>query len=201
MTFIAVYVPEFHLPRWILIAIAVAAFLFAPARLYSRQAEQIARLELNLQEFRQARARAALAEEPNVSLSVRWPDDNPANKPMQFIATNRGKLPLTSFQMQTLTLDFFHVSFSNIPSLEPGVAQQVEYKISGASGDEVDLLDILMVAQSNISPGEYPLRAQVTKANDETCQMRYKLSYAPLHNPRKTGGASEFELCILIERS
>ena len=203
MTFVAVYVPEFHLPRWILIAIALAAFLFAPSRLYAQQAQQIAQLELERREFERAREQAALSEVPHVVLAVRWPDENPVNKPLQFLATNRGEFPLRSFQLQTLTLGWSQVSFANVTTLDPAVAQQIEYKIPGTLGDQdVDLLDVLMVNRSSeISPMEYPLRAQVTKANGEIRHLRYKLIYAPLNNPRKVGTAPDAHLCILIEAS
>ena len=55
MTFVAIYLPEYHLPRWILIAIAVAAFLFAPLRLYVQQEQRIAQLESCVESPRRAR--------------------------------------------------------------------------------------------------------------------------------------------------
>jgi hypothetical protein len=201
MTFVSVYAPEFHLHRWILVGIALVAFFLAPARLYFQQAQRIARLESDLQEFQYSLEKAALTEEPNVLLSTRWPEDNPSNRPMKFIAINRGKLPLRSFQLQRLILDLWHVSFDAIPTLEPDVAHELEYKISGGSDDGADFLDLLMVAHSvDISPCEHILRAQLIKANGQTRQITFKLFYAPLHNPRKVNGASEVELCIVLER-
>ncbi len=203
MTFLAIYVPAFHLPRWILIAIAFAAFLLAPSRLYSQQAQRIAQLELELGEIQRAIKEAALSEEPHVLLYVHWPDENPVKKPLHLLATNQGKVPLSSFQLKTLVLGWSQVSFANVSRLDPGIAQQIEYTISGTLGDQdADLLDVLMVNRSSdISPVEYPLRAEVTKANGEVRQLRYKLMYAPLNNPRKVGNPSDAHLCVLIESS
>jgi hypothetical protein len=54
MTFVAIYVPEYHLPRWILIAIAVAAFLSAPMRLYIEQERRIVELGARIEPPRRA---------------------------------------------------------------------------------------------------------------------------------------------------
>jgi hypothetical protein len=54
MTFVALYEPEFHLPRWIPIFIAITAFLLAPFRLYRLQEKKIAELVSNRQPSRRA---------------------------------------------------------------------------------------------------------------------------------------------------
>jgi hypothetical protein len=54
MTFVPLYMPQFHLPRWIPIFIAIAAFLLAPFRLYRLQEKKIAELVSNRQPSRRA---------------------------------------------------------------------------------------------------------------------------------------------------
>ncbi len=54
MTFVALYYPAFHLPRWILTAVAVVAFLLAPFRLYAIQEKRIAALRSHVQLTRKA---------------------------------------------------------------------------------------------------------------------------------------------------
>jgi hypothetical protein len=54
MTYVSLYLPQYHLPRWILIAIAIAAFLFAPVRLYIEQEKRIAELGTRIEQPRRA---------------------------------------------------------------------------------------------------------------------------------------------------
>ena len=61
MTFVAIYAPWFHLPRWIPFAIALATFLFAPLRLYLQQEQRIEQLQSRIEQPR--RARLMLKEE------------------------------------------------------------------------------------------------------------------------------------------
>lgn len=77
MTFVAIYVPQFHLPRWILIAVAVAAFLLAPFRLYALQQKRIAGLEASAKPARKA---DLVLKSEGVGFYLRVVDDHTSRK-------------------------------------------------------------------------------------------------------------------------
>jgi hypothetical protein len=155
MTYVSVYFPQIHLPRWILIAIAFLALLFAPSRLYFRMEERIEQLE---------RERVAFFEEPQISFSVRWSEEGPATGRMQLVVTNEGKSPLRSFQLHTLLLGPFQVNFERIANLEPNREREIEYTNSGASNrQKADLLDLLTIARNNLHSTVYPVDGESHK--------------------------------------
>lgn len=141
-------------------------------------------------------------EDPRVALYVRWPHDNPTHGPPRLFARNRGRFRLRSFQLKTLTISLYSVSFDEVAELAPDIEQPITYHTPAVGGElNTDILDLLMVNKpSEIGPMIYQLRAEVQKENGQRRDLVYSLTYAPLHNPRRVPGASEFNLLIVVDQ-
>jgi hypothetical protein len=53
-----------------------------------------------------------------------------------------------------------------------------------------------MVNWTGIDPKDDTLEADVEKQNGQIRTLKFTLSYAPLHNPRRVPHAGETELCL-----
>jgi hypothetical protein len=111
---------------------------------------------------------------------------------------NVGKLPVSEFSLRPLRLALSTVEFGQVKDLNPDEDREVQYRIVGAltASQSADLLDLLMVNWTGIDPKDYTLEADVLKQNGQIRTLKFTLSYAPLHNPRRVPNASETELSL-----
>jgi hypothetical protein len=190
-------------PRKLFFAALAAAWAVASFRVWRDQKRQalawrneIARMQIQIQE-------AANTEEPNIMVLVRWPKDDPPQRPVKLIARVRGKSKLSRVKFSDLRIGLHAVTFPEIPELLPDRDDEIGYIApQDTSGAAVDILDLLMVNRpTEISPMSYPLVANLEKANGQMRRLSYTLTYAPLHNQRRVSGANETYRCITVEPS
>lgn len=112
-TFVSLYYPAFHLPRWILIAVAVVAFLLAPFRLYVSQQKRIATLEASVQPPR--KANLVLKPEPG-GFYIRMVDNRTHRQVTGLYVEphvtieNKGPRPAT--------IEFYDLDFPEVPEFQ-----------------------------------------------------------------------------------
>jgi hypothetical protein len=112
MTFVAIYVPEFHLPRWIPIGIAVAAFLFAPLRLYVQMEKRLAALQSSIQPPR----KAELVLKPDgTGLYLRVVDDHTNRKVIALYLEPR--VTVENKGIRNAVIESYDVSFPDLPEI------------------------------------------------------------------------------------
>jgi hypothetical protein len=144
-------------------------------------------------------AQAASSEAPRVRLFPAWQSGSgPAQGSMQLMVRNVGKLPVSKFSLRPLRLALNSVQFGEVNDLNPDEDREVPYRIAGGftASQNVDLLDLLMVTWTDIEPKEYTLEADVLKQNGQVRTIKFTMSYAPLHNPRRVANAPETEICV-----
>jgi hypothetical protein len=144
---------------------------------------------------------AASSESAKVRIFAEWDNAVSSAQPrLRLKARNTGRLPLRDFNVLPLRLGLWSVEFDPIIALNSDADEELVSRVRGPmveAGDS-DLLDALMVTWTDITPREYELPANLTKANGQSRTIRFILSYAPLHNPRRVSSATEVELCVTI---
>lgn len=113
---------------------------------------------------------------------------------------NVGKLPVPEFSLRPLCLALSTVEFGQVKDLNPDEDREVQYRTVGGltASQSADLLDLLMVNWTGIDPKDYTLEADVLKQNGQIRTLKFTLSYAPLHNPRRVPNAGETELSLVF---
>jgi hypothetical protein len=190
-------------PRRIFWALIGAAWAVASFRVWRDERREKANLTGILAAMTEAERNAELhQEDPRIALYVRFPDDNPLRRPLRLFARNQGRLRLRCFQLKTLNIGLYSVSFDEVAELVADIDQPITYHMPSSEGQpDADILDLLMIDKpSAISPLTYLLRAEVQKINGQRRGLSYSISYAPLQNPRRVIGASEFNFLMLIEQ-
>jgi len=112
MTFVAIYMPEYHLPRWIPIGIAVAAFLFAPLRLYMQQEQRIEQLQSRIEQPR--RARLVLKEEEGSSF-IRMCDRPQGAEVGLYVEPH---VTIENKGPRTATIESYDIRFPEVPQIQ-----------------------------------------------------------------------------------
>jgi hypothetical protein len=190
--------------RRIFLASLVLLWVFASLDVWVEQRRRCAQLEDELSELRRSwKESSAAVEDPKVALFVRWPDDDPRNRPLKIVARNKGKVTVPSFQINKVKMAFDYLSFSEVTNLEPDIEREVGISIpANALSQEIDLHDLLeTLAPNQISPIEIPLSAKVTKPNGQERTLKYSLCYVRLSDPRLDTGAREIERCVSIDHA
>jgi hypothetical protein len=113
MTFVPLYAPGFHLPRWILVAVAVAAFLFAPLRLYVQQAQQIAQFEASKEKPR--RAQLVVKEEEGGSF-IRMYDRTQGGVEVGLYVEPH--VTIENKGPRTATIESYDIRFPEVPQIQ-----------------------------------------------------------------------------------
>jgi hypothetical protein len=116
MTFVALYEPEFHLPRWIPIFIAITAFLLAPFRLYRLQEKKIAELVSNRQPSRRAALRVK-AEGSGFYLRM---IDNHTNRNVTGIYVEP-RVTIENKGTRNAVIESYDLHFPEIPEIQPQI--------------------------------------------------------------------------------
>ena len=143
--------------------------------------------------------RAGSSEAPRIHLFPTWqPGPGPEHGRLQLMLRNVGKLPVSEFSLRPLRLALNTLEFDRLEDLNPDEDREVQYKIVGtlAVSQSVDLLDLLMVNSTGIDPTDCTLEADVLKQNGQIRTLKFTLSYAPLHNPRRVRSAGETGRCL-----
>ena len=182
--------------KWIFWTMLVGAWAIASYRVW-RDAYRVA------EEQQRQITQSASSESARVRIVVKWHCTTDAAQPsLQLMARNIGRASLHDFTMRGLQLGLWSVEFSRIDSLEPDVDIELVATVHGgmATRGDNDLLDVLMTAWTDIAPKEYQLFAHVIKANGQSRVLRFTLTYAPLHNPRRISDASDIERCVTIDQ-
>jgi hypothetical protein len=113
MTYVSVYVPQYHLPRWILIAIAVAAFLFAPVRLYIEQEKRIAELDARVAQPRRAQL---ILKAEGVGFYLRIVEAHTRTKPIALYLEPR--ISIENKGTRNSAIESFDLRFPDLPELQ-----------------------------------------------------------------------------------
>jgi hypothetical protein len=182
--------------KWIFWLVIAAAWAIASYRVWldsHRVAEQ----------QRALIAQAASSETPRFHMCPTWqPGPGPAQGSLQLMVRNIGQLPVSEFSLRPLRLALSTVEFGQVKDLNPDEDREVPYKIVGGfpASQSADLLDLLMVNWTGFDPKEYTLEADVLKQNRQVRTLKFTMSYAPLHNPRRVASAAETELCLTFDQ-
>jgi hypothetical protein len=182
--------------KWVFWTILAGASVIASYRVWKDE-YQLAedRAQLILQ--------AASSEPARIHIAVAWHcAANASSSGVRLLARNLGRVPLREFAMHPLQLGLWSVEFQLIPTLQTDTDQELITTLSGpmATPGTNDLLDVLMVNYTGIAPRDYALDASVIKANGQQRILQFSLAYAPLHNPRRVGIATEPERCLTIQQ-
>ena len=180
--------------KWIFWSAIAAAWAIASFRVWLESYQVV-------EQQRALIAKAGSSESPRFRLFPAWqPGPGPAEGSLLLMLRNVGKLPVSEFSLRPLRLALSTVEFNKIKDLNPDEDREVHYKIVGAltASQGADLLDLLMVNWTDIGPKDYTLEADVLKQNGQIRTLKFTLSYAPLHNPRRMPNAGETELSVMF---
>jgi hypothetical protein len=178
--------------KWIFWSVIAAAWAIASYRVWLDSYRVV-------EQQRALIAKAGSSEAPRFRLFPAWePGPGPGEGSLQLMLRNVGKLPVSEFSLRPLRLALSTVEFSQVKDLNPDEDREVQCRVVGAlnASQSADLLDLLMVNWTGIDPKDYTLEADVEKQNGQIRTLKFTLSYAPLHNPRRVPHAGETELCL-----
>ena len=178
--------------KWIFWSVIAAAWAIASYRVWLDSYGVV-------EQQRALISQAASSEAPRVRLFPAWQSGSgPAQGSLQLMVRNVGKLPVSKFSLRPLRLALSSVQFGEVNDLNPDEDREVPYRFAGAftASRNVDLLDLLMVTWTDIEPKEYALEADVWKQNGQVRTLKFTMSYASLHNPRRDANAPETEICV-----
>ena len=113
MTFVALYYPAFHLPHWILTAIAIVAFLLAPFRLYALQQKKMAALESSVQPPRKA---VLVLKPEGVGFYLRVIDDHTSRKVVGLYVEPR--VTIENKGIRNAVIESYDLSFPELQEIE-----------------------------------------------------------------------------------
>lgn len=180
--------------KWIFWSVIVAACAIASYRVWLdsyRVTEQ----------QRSIIGQATSSEAQRFRLFPAWqPGPDPAHGTLHLMLRNVGRFPVSQFSLRPLRLGFASVEFGELADLRPEADREIPYWVVGgySATNDADLLDLLTINWTGIEPKDHMLEADVLKQNGQTRTIQFTLSYAPLHNPRRSAAAPESERCVTV---